>query len=135
MLAITVCVIAYPVYTAFTGGSDEAVAAAVSLNLYWGYALLALVILSALLGSIYGMAKSSSGLLKTLLSFVGVAAVIVGSYLFASSHTIEIFNIEDGSVFPAVDTVITESSIIIAYVAMGGAVLAALASEVMGAFK
>ncbi|MFI3280692.1 MAG: hypothetical protein R3Y44_01840 [Rikenellaceae bacterium] len=135
MLAVTVCVIAYPVYVAFTGGSEEAIAAAVGVNLYWGYALLALVVLSALFGAVYGMFKASAGLLKTVISFVVVAAIVVGSYLFAASHTIEIFNIENGSVFPAGDTIITECSIIIAYIAMGGAVIAALASEVMGAFK
>ncbi|MFI3286243.1 MAG: hypothetical protein R3Y08_06265 [Rikenellaceae bacterium] len=135
MLAITVCVIAYPVYTAFTGGSEEAIAAAIGVNLYWGYALFAIVVISALLGSIYGMLNASAGLLKTVLSFVLVAAIVVGSYLYAAGHTIEIINIENGAAFPAMDTVITESSIIIAYIAMGGAVLAALASELMGAFK
>ncbi len=135
MLAITVGVIAYPIVVSFTGGTEEALNAAIGLNLYWGYALLAIVVLAALLGSIYGMFKASSGLLKTVLSFVGVAIIVVGSYLYAASHTIEIFNIENGSVFPAFDTIVTESSIIIAYVAMGGAVLAAIASELMGAFK
>ncbi|MFR9523821.1 MAG: hypothetical protein SNH94_04530 [Rikenellaceae bacterium] len=135
MLAVTVCVIAYPVYTAFTGGSEEAVAAAIGVNLYWGYALLALVVISALFGSIYGMFKASTGLLKTILSFIAVAAIVVGSYLIAASHTIEITNIENGGFFPAVDTIITESSIIITYVVMGAAIVAAIASEVMGAFK
>ncbi|MFI3331843.1 MAG: hypothetical protein SNI51_05545 [Rikenellaceae bacterium] len=135
MLAITVAVIAYPIVVSFTGGTEEALNAAIGLNLYWGYILFGIVVLAALLGSVYGMLKASTGLLKTILSFVGVAVIVVGSYIYASSHTIEIFNIENGSVFPAFDTVVTESSIIIAYVAMGGAVLAALVSEVMGAFK
>ncbi|MFI3264110.1 MAG: hypothetical protein SNG38_05765 [Rikenellaceae bacterium] len=135
MLAVTVCVIAYPVYVSFTGGSEAAINAAIGLNLYWGYILFATVVLSSVLGAAYGMLKSSAGLLKTVLSFVLVAAIVVGAYLFASSHVIEIVNIENGGFFDAGDTVITESSIIIAYVAMGGAVLAALASEVMSAFK
>ncbi|MFI3316905.1 MAG: hypothetical protein SNF93_04980 [Rikenellaceae bacterium] len=135
MLAVSVCVIAYPIYVSFTGGTEEAVAAAIGVNLYWGYVLLALVILAAVLGSAYGMLKASAGLLKTVISFVLVAAVIVGSYLYASSHTIQIANIENGGVFEAMDTVITESSVIIAYIAMAGGVLAAIVSEVMGAFK
>ncbi len=135
MLAVTVCVIAYPVYVSFTGGSEEAINSAIGLNLYWGYALVALVIASALFGAIYGMAKSSTGLLKTLLSFAAVIVIVVGSYLYASSHTIQIINIENGNPFGAFDTVVTESSIIITYIVMAGAVLAALASEVMGALK
>ncbi|MFR9503692.1 MAG: hypothetical protein SNH73_04505 [Rikenellaceae bacterium] len=135
MLAVTVCIVAYPVYVSFTGGSEEAVASAIGVNLYWGYALIAIVILSALLGAIYGMFKASAGLLKTVISVVLVAAIVVGSYFFAAGHTIEITNIENGSVFPAFDTVVTECSIVITYIVMGGAVLAALASEVMSAFK
>ncbi len=135
MLAITVGVIAYPIVVAFTGGTEEALNAAIGYNLYWGYVLFAIVVLSALFGSVYGMAKASSGMLKTILSFVGVAAIVVGSYFYATSHTIEILNIESGEAFPAFDTVITEASIIITYIAMGGAILAAIASEVMNAFK
>ncbi len=135
MLAASVCVIAYPVIVAFTGGSEEAVEAAVGANLYLGYALLGLVIVSALFGAGYGMLKSSTGLLKTIISFVIVAVVIVGSYVYASGHTIEITNIENGGVFGASETIITESSVVITYIAMGAAIVAALVSEVMGAFK
>ncbi len=135
MLAVTVCVIAYPIYVSFTGGSEEAVNAAIGLNLYWGYFLFALVVCSAVLGAAYGMLKSSGGLLKTILSIAAIAAVIVGSYVYASGHVIEITNIEDGGIFPAGDTIITESSIIITYIVAGAAVLSAIASEVMSAFK
>ncbi len=135
MLAITICVIAYPIVVAFTGGTPEAVEAAIGYNLYWGYVLVALAIGSALFGAIYGMFKASAGLLKTLFSVLISAAIVVGAYLYASSHVIEIINIENGAEFPAFDTLITESSIIITYIVAGAAVLAALASEVMGAFK
>ncbi len=135
MLAVTVCVIAYPIVVSFTGGTEEAVAAAIGINLYWGYVLVGLAIFSALFGAIYGMFKASAGLLKTVISFVAVAAIVVGSYLYASSHTIQIINIEDGSAFGAIDTIITESSIVITYIVAGAAILAAFASEVMNAFK
>ncbi len=135
MLLITVCVIAYPVIVSFTGGTEEAVASAIGLNLYWGYVLVGGAILAAVVGAAYGMFNSSAGLLKTVLSFVAVVVVMIGSYLYAAGHTIQIINIENGSAFPAVDTVITETSIVITYIVAGAAIIAALASEVMGALK
>ncbi len=135
MLAITAAVLGYALFMAGTQSTEEAVNAAVELNLYWAYVLCAVVAFSTLFSAVYGMLKSSGGLLKTLLSAGLVIAVCVVSYVIASGHTVEIVNIENGGFFDAGDTIITETSVLIAYVAMAGAFVAAIASEVMGAFK
>lgn len=137
MLAITVAVVAYAVYVAATQGGDDfaVMTPSISANLMWGYVLVGVALASAVFSALYGMLKSSGGLMKTLLSFGLVVAVILGSYFIASSHSLQIPNIGDGGFFEAVPTVISETSIYIAYVAMAGVVLASIASEVINAFK
>ncbi len=136
LLAGTVAVIGYAVYVAATVGSDAvSMAPAVDLNLYWAYALVAVVILATIINVIYGMIKSSKGALKSIISFVAVIAIIAGAYFIAAGHSIQIPNIENGGVFEQGETVVTETSVLIAYVAMAGTVLAAIFSEVMNAFK
>ncbi len=137
MLAVTVAVVGYAVYVAATQGGDDfaVMTPAVNLNLMWGYALVAVAVAATILNALYGMLKSSGGLMKTLLSFAVVAAVILGSYFVAAGHTVQITNIADGGYFDAGSTVISETSIYIAYIAMAGVVIASIASEVINAFK
>lgn len=118
-------------YAAFTGGSNEAV----SLNLYWVYALVALAIIAALFCAVYSMAKSSGGMLQTIITLV-LAVVIIGvAYFYATGSTIEIPNIEKGGVFGRTDTAISEGALIVTYVLFGAAVVVALFSEIKNAFK
>ncbi len=136
LLAVTVAVVGYALYIAITlGGEPETMAAAVSLNLYWAYALLGLVILSAIFGAVYAMLKSSGNSLKTIISLVVIIAVVAGSYFIAAGHTVQIPNIENGGVFEAVPTLISETSIYIAYVAMAVTILSAIVTELINAFK
>ncbi len=136
LLAVTVALVGYAIYIAATlGGEPETMAAAVSLNLYWAYTLLALVVLSAIFGAVYAMLKSSGNSLKTIISLVVIVAVVAGSYFIAAGHTVQIPNIEDGGVFEAVPTLISETSIYIAYVAMAATIISAVVTEVINAFK
>ncbi len=136
LLAVTVALVGYAIYIAATlGGEPETMAAAVSLNLYWAYTLLALVVLSAIFGAVYAMLKSSGNSLKTIISLVVIVAVVAGSYFIAAGHTVQIPNIENGGVFEAVPTLISETSIYIAYVAMAVTILSAIVTELINAFK
>ncbi|MFR9649166.1 MAG: hypothetical protein SNJ33_04110 [Rikenellaceae bacterium] len=118
-------------YTVSTGGTYSAV----SLCLIWAYALAGLTVASVLFCTVYGLILSPGGLIKSLLSVVGVAVVIGAAYFYASSHEILIPDVQNGGVYSAVDTVITEASIVVAYILGAGAVLSAIFSEVIGALK
>lgn len=128
LMAITVVLMAYAI---FTGGSD----AAISANLVWGYVLMVLAICSVLFCAIYGMLKNPAGIKGTLLSLGLMIVVVLVSYFVAAGHDIQIPNFADGGYFSHSETVIADSSILVAYIAMGAAVVAALYSEVAKLFK
>ncbi len=128
LMAVTVAVLGYALAS---GGSDQSI----SLNLMWAYSLAGLAVVSVLFCTVYGLLLSPGGLLKSLISAVVVAAVVGVAYFYASSHEILIPNIGDGGFFDASETIITEASIVVAYVLGAGAVLSAIFSEVMGALK
>ncbi|MFI3328094.1 MAG: hypothetical protein R3Y70_03010 [Rikenellaceae bacterium] len=111
-----------------TGGSP----AMVGLNLLWAYFLVAFGVASAAVCAVLGMINAPAGLKMTLISVGAIAMIVVISTFIASSHTIQIVNIGDGGYFDAGDTVITEASILVTYVAMAGALLAALGGEILG---
>ena len=115
----------------FTGGSD----AAISANLIWGYVLMVLAICSVLFCAVYGMLKNPAGIKGTLLSLGLMIVVVLVSYFIAAGHDIQIPNFADGGYFSHSETVIADSSILVAYIAMGAAVVAALYSEVAKFFK
>ncbi|MFR9620668.1 MAG: hypothetical protein SNH63_05545 [Rikenellaceae bacterium] len=128
MLVITVALLGM----AFAqGGSDSSI----GLNLIWAYVLVGGAVLSALICAIYGMVQAPAGIKMAIVSTVAVIAIIGAAWGYASSHIVEIVNIGDGGVFPAADTMITEASVIVVYVAIAGAILAAIYSEVMNAIK
>ena len=115
------------VYAMVAGGSNEAI----NLNLIWSYILIAVGIATALFTAVWGMVNSSKGIKGTLLIIVIVAA----AYLIARGHTIEIPDVANGGFFPHPETVITEASILVTYVALGAAVLTAIFTEIYKAFK
>ena len=115
------------VYAMVAGGSNEAI----NLNLIWSYILIAVGIATALFTAVWGMVNSSKGIKGTLLSTL----LIIAAYLIARGHTIEIPDVANGGFFPHPETVITEASILVTYVALGAAVLTAIFTEIYKAFK
>ena len=116
------------VYAMVAGGSNEAI----NLNLIWSYILIAVGIATALFTAVWGMVNSSKGIKGTLLSTLLIIVIVAAAYLIARGHTIEI---PDGGFFPHPETVITEASILVTYVALGAAVLTAIFTEIYKAFK
>ena len=128
LMAITVVMMAYAI---FTGGSE----AAISANLVWAYVLMVLAICSVIFCAVYGMMKNPAGIKGTLLSLGLVVVVVLASYFVAAGRDILIPNFSDGGYFPHTATVIADCSILVAYIAMGAAIVVALYSEVAKLFK
>ena len=116
------------VYAMVAGGSNEAI----NLNLIWSYILIAVGIATALFTAVWGMVNSIKG---TLLSTLLIIVIVAAAYLIARGHTIEIPDVANGGFFPHPETVITEASILVTYVALGAAVLTAIFTEIYKAFK
>ena len=118
LMAITVVLL---VYAIATGGSD----AAISLNLVWGYFLFA----------IFGMIQNPAGIKGTILSLALIIIVVGVSYFYAAGHTVNIVDLQTNGFFGHGETVITETSILVTYVAFVAAFLTAVVTEIWGAFK
>ncbi len=114
---------------------DYSMQDAISFNIYWAYVLMGIVLACALFSAVYSMLKSSKSPLKTIISAVAVIAIVAGAYAIAKGNAVEIINVEDGKKFDEMPTLISQTSIYIAYVAMAGAILAAIVSEVKNALK
>lgn len=128
VLAITVIL---TVYAMAAGGSNEAI----NLNLIWCYILIVAGVATALFTAVWGMVNSSKGIKGPLLSTLLIIAIVVAAYLIARGHTIDVPDIANGGFFPHPETVITETSILVTYVALGAAVLTAIFTEIYKAFK
>ncbi|MFR9653710.1 MAG: hypothetical protein SNG47_07870, partial [Rikenellaceae bacterium] len=111
LLAITAALM---IYAVVAGGSQAAIGA----NLMWGYFLVVFGLASAVACAVVGMIDSPSGIKQTILSIVLVLVVVGASYAFAANNTVQITNIENGGVFDAGETVITETSVLVTYVAV-----------------
>jgi hypothetical protein len=98
-------------------------------------ALIAVGIATALFTAVWGMVNSSKGIKGTLLSTLLIIVIVAAAYLIARGHTIEIPDVANGGFFPHPETVITEASILVTYVALGAAVLTAIFTEIYKAFK
>ena len=134
LVGVSVALVAWAVATT---PSDPTIAnaTAVGANLYWGYALIIGAILAAVLGAGMDMLKKPEGLKGTIISFVAIVAIVVVSYVLAQGHTYEIVDLQNKGFFPRFDTVITDASIMVTYVAMAAAVIAAIYSAVSDALK
>ncbi len=128
LMAVTVILL---VYAMATGGSE----AAISLNLVWGYILFGAAIVAALGCAAYGMAKNPAGIKGTLLSLALIIVIVVASYLYASGHTVNIVDLQNNGFFGHGETVITEASILVTYVAFAAAFVTAIATEIWSLFK
>ena len=128
LMAITVILM---IYAIATGGSD----AAISMNLAWGYFLIAFAILAALFCAVFGMIKNPAGIKGTILSLALIIVVVGVAYFVASGHEIQIPDLANGGFFSQGETVLTDTSILVTYVALVAAFVTAIATEIYGAFK
>ena len=134
LVGVSVALVAWAIATT-PSDPTTANATAVGANLYWGYALIIGAILAAVLGAGMDMLKQPEGLKGTIISFVAIIAIVVVSYVLAQGHTYEIVDLQNKGFFPRFDTVITDASIMVTYVAMAAAIIAAIYSAVSDALK
>ena len=134
MLAVSVGLVFWAVFTTPEDPTVEN-ATAVGVYLYWGYALMAAAVVAALLGAAMDMFKAPSGVKRTIFSFVAIVALIVGAYVIANGHDFQIVDLGKQGFFERGETVISDASLIVFYVAMAGAVLSAIYSAVSDALK
>ena len=129
LVLVTVALLAFAIAT---GGSE----AAISANLVWGYILLVGAALTVVYCAVKGMVKNPAGIWKTLASF-GIIVLVVGVSLgIALSHDGLTIPRSAGGVFDnPFELVVTETSILVTYIAFAATVLAALCSEVINALK
>lgn len=128
LMAVTALLL---VYAVATGGSE----AAIGLNLIWGYFLFVFAIAAALFCALFGMIQNPAGIKGTILSVLLVLVVVGVSYFYAAGHTVNIVDLQNNGFFGRGETVITETSILVTYVAFAAAFVTALVTEVWGAFK
>ncbi len=130
LLAVTFLLTLYAVFA-----GPEALNAAVSLNLVWGYILFGVAILSALGCAAWGMVKNPAGIKSTVISLVLIVVVVGASYFIAAGHDVKIVDLQNGGFFDGWKAVIAETGILVSYVAGAGAVVAAIYSEIANALK
>lgn len=129
LIAVTVALL---VYAIATGGSETAI----SLNLIWGYILLVGAALSVVYCAVKGMVKNPTGIKKALASVAIIIVVVGAAVAYALSNSnLAIPNSAGGVFDDPFELVITESSIIVTYVAFVATVIAAVYSEIRNAFK
>ena len=128
LMAITVVLL---VYALATGGSE----ASIGLNLMWGYALFVFAIATAIFCAVFGMIKNPAGIKGTILSLALIIVVVGVSYFYAAGHTVNILDLQTNGFFGHGETVVTETSILVTYVAFVAAFVTAVVTEIWCAFK
>ncbi|MDE6046858.1 MAG: hypothetical protein K2G10_06140 [Alistipes sp.] len=128
LMAITAILL---IYAVATGGSETAI----GLNLIWGYFLFVFAIAAAIFCAVFGMVKNPAGIKGTIVSLALILIIIGVSYFYSASHTVNIIDLQNNGFFGHGETVITETSILVTYVAFVAAFLTAIVTEIRGAFK
>ena len=128
LMAITVVLM---VYAIATGGSD----ASISVNLMWGYFLFVFAVAAAIFCAVFGMIQNPAGIKGTILSLALIIIIVGVSYFYSTGHTVNIVDLQNNGFFGHGETVITETSILVTYVACVAAFVTAVATEIWGAFK
>ncbi|MDE6711225.1 MAG: hypothetical protein K2J53_02255, partial [Alistipes sp.] len=105
------------------------------LNLIWGYFLFVFAIAAAIFCAVFGMIKNPAGIKGTIVSLALILVIVGVSYFYSASHTVNIVDLQNNGVFAHGETVITETSILVTYVAFVAAFLTAIVTEIRGAFK
>ncbi len=107
----------------------------INLNLMWGYGLFALAIASAAFCALWGMVKNPATIKSSILSLILVAVIIGVAYFVADGHDYKIVNLATNDFFARGETVISDTSILVTYVAMAVAFVSAIVTEIWNAFK
>ncbi len=128
LMAITAVLL---IYAVATGGSETAI----GMNLIWGYFLFVFAIAAAIFCAVFGMVKNPAGIKGTIVSVALILIIIGASYFYSASHTVNIIDLQNNGFFGHGETVITETSILVTYVAFVAAFLTAIVTEIRGAFK
>ena len=128
LMAITVVLM---VYAIATGGSD----ASISVNLMWGYFLFVFAVAAAIFCAVFGMIQNPAGIKGTILSLALIIVIVSVSYFYSAGHMVNIVDLQNNGFFGHGETVITETSILVTYVACVAAFVTAVATEIWGAFK
>ena len=128
LMAITVVLM---VYAIATGGSD----ASISVNLMWGYFLFVFAAAAAIFCAVFGMIQNPARIKGTILSLALIIVTVGVAYFYSAGHTVNIVDLQNNGFFGHGETVITETSILVTYVACVAAFVTAVATEIWGAFK
>ena len=131
LAALMLITVALTGYAIAAGGAD----AAISLNLIWGYILLVGAVVAAVGGAIYSTLKSPAGAKMSILSVVLILVIVGVSYFISAGHTVQIIDLQNNGFFGHTETVITETSILVTYVAFAASIITALVTEIWAAFK
>ena len=117
LMAITVVLM---VYAIATGGSDF---------------LFVFAVAAAIFCAVFGMIQNPAGIKGTILSLALIIVIVGVSYFYSAGHTVNIVDLQNNGFFGHGETVITETSILVTYVACVAAFVTAVATEIWGAFK
>ena len=82
-----------------------------------------------------GMIQNPAGIKGTILSLALIIVIVGVSYFYSAGHTVNIVDLQNNGFFGHGETVITETSILVTYVACVAAFVTAVATEIWGAFK
>lgn len=136
LVVLMVVTVALVVYAIAVSDDKEALNTAVSLNLIWGYILLVGAALSVVYCAVKGMVKNPAGIKKTLASVALIVVIVGAAIAYAMSNSgLAITNSAGGVFDDPFELVVTESSIVVTYVAFVATVIAAIFSEIRNAIK
>ena len=134
LLALSVAMIFWAVFTTPENATVEN-ATAVGAYLYWGYFLMGAAVVAALVGAGMDLLKKPEGIKGALIAVVAVVAIIVVAYVISNGHDFQIVDLGNQGYFERQETVITDTCLIVFYVAMAGAAISAIYSAVSDALK
>ena len=86
-------------------------------------------------GEIPSQVRLQQSLLRCLASLALIIVIVGVAYFVASGHDIQIPDLANGGFFSQGETVLTDTSILVTYVALVAAFVTAIATEIYGAFK
>lgn len=133
LMAVTVALLAWALVSEHPNGATSD--PSISWNIIWGYILFCGALVSALFCALWGMVKNPSGIKGTILALLLIVVVVGASYFISAGHTVNIIDLQNGGFFEHSVTVITETSIIVTYVAFVAAFVTAIGTEIYRAFK
>lgn len=134
LMAITAALIVYAIVSPHPENHAD-FDPSISLNLMWGYGLVVFAIAAAIFCALFGMIKNPAGIKGTIISLALVIVIVGASYFIASGHSVNIVDLQNNGFFAHGETVITETSILVTYVAFVAAFVTAVVTEIWGALK